>query len=175
MSETFSGSAVARNPELRVQHVPITHPDAVALVEEVQQEYVARYGGRDETPLEPGEFAPGKGMFFVGYADGVPVATGAWRWHADVDGVDSSPCAEIKRMYVVASQRRAGHARVMLRHLERRAAGAGAAVMILETGTMQPEAISLYESSGYQPVPGFGFYREAAMSRCYAKALPPGE
>ena len=49
----------------QVVQVPITHPDAAALVEEVQQEYVARYGGRDETPLEPGYFDPPEGAFFV--------------------------------------------------------------------------------------------------------------
>jgi len=158
---------------LRVVDVPISHPDAARLVEEVQQEYVARYGGPDETPLDADEFAPGGGMFLVGYDGDVPVATGAWRWHSDVAGVERGPCAEIKRMYVASTHRGRGHARTMLRQLEQRAARAGAATMILETGTMQPEAITLYESSGYVRIPGFGHYRHAPMSRCYAKPLPP--
>ena len=55
--------------------------------------------------------------------------------------------------------RGAGHARAMLAHLERTAAAAGHRAMVLETGTAQPEAIALYESSGYTPIPSFGHYR----------------
>lgn len=74
-------------------------------------------------------------------------------------------------MYVASAQRGRGHARAMLHHLESQAYAAGAAALILETGMMQPEAIALYESSGYLPVPGFGFYRDSPLSRCYAKLL----
>jgi ribosomal protein S18 acetylase RimI-like enzyme len=155
----------------RVARVPITHPDAAALVEEVQQEYVVRYGGRDETPLEPAYFDPPLGAFFVGYLDGRPAATGAWRRRSDVvvDGTDRA--AEVKRMYVVPAARGRGLARAMLAHLEATAREAGAEVMVLETGEAQPEAIALYESSGYGPIAGFGFYRDAPLSRCYARRL----
>jgi GNAT superfamily N-acetyltransferase len=155
----------------RVVPLAITHPDAAFLVEEVQQEYVVRYGGRDETPLEPGYFEPPRGAFFVGYLDGRPVATGAWRRRHDVvvDGSDES--AEIKRMYVAPSARGRGLARAMLAHLEQTARAAGAEVMVLETGLAQPEAIALYTSAGYQPIPGFGFYKDAALARCFARHL----
>jgi GNAT superfamily N-acetyltransferase len=159
------------SPELWIEHVPFSHPDAVLLVEQVQQEYVVRYGGRDETPLDPTEFAAGKGRFFVGYVDDHPVATGAWRWHDDVAGVERGPCVEIKRMYVAAPYRNRGHARAVLDHLETTGSEAGAATIILETGTAQPEAIALYESSGYRRIPDFGFYRDEPMSRCFAKSL----
>jgi ribosomal protein S18 acetylase RimI-like enzyme len=43
--------------------------------------------------------------------------------------------------------------------------------MILETGTAQPEAISLYESAGYTLIPGFGHYRRSPLNRCYARRL----
>ena len=79
--------------------------------------------------------------------------------------------AEIKRMYVMPRVRKAGVARTMLAHLERTAADAGIAALVLETGTRQPEAIALYESSGYVEIPGFGFYREAPLSRCFGKLL----
>src|SRR5689334_13589140 len=128
----------ARHGPLVVERVSITHPDAALLVEQVQQEYVVRYGGRDETPLEPAYFDAPRGAFFVGYAGGEPVATGAWRLRPDVERLGSTLCAEIKRMYVVASHRRRGLAVAMLAHLEDTARGAGADVMILETGTAQP-------------------------------------
>ena len=59
----------------------------------------------------------------------------------------------------------------MLAHLESTARDAGAEVMVLETGLAQPEAIALYESSGYTPIPGFGFYKDAPLSRCFARRL----
>jgi GNAT superfamily N-acetyltransferase len=162
------------NPRWRIEPVPITHPDAARLVEEVQLEYVARYGSRDETPIQPGYFAPPDGAFFVGYLDGVPVATGAWRRRTDVEALGSTDSAEIKRMYVAPAGRGQGLARAMLAHLEETAAAAGAAVMILETGTGQPEALALYASSGYQPIPGFGHYRHSPLNRCLARTLSPG-
>ncbi|RNL77343.1 GNAT family N-acetyltransferase [Nocardioides marmorisolisilvae] len=151
--------------------LPITHPDAAALVEQVQLEYVARYGSRDETPLQPGYFELPGGSFFVGYLDEVPVATGAWRRRTDVEALGYAASAEIKRMYVAPAGRRRGLARAMLAHLELTAAAAGAEVMILETGAAQPEALELYASAGYQPIPGFGYYRDSPLNRCLARVL----
>ena len=59
----------------------------------------------------------------------------------------------------------------MLTHLELTAAAAGVEALLLETGLKQPEAIELYESSGYTPVPGFGHYRWSPLSRCFGKRL----
>jgi GNAT superfamily N-acetyltransferase len=155
----------------RIERLPITHPDAALLVEEVQGEYVARYGGRDETPIDPTYFEEPNGAFFVGYLDGRPVATGAWRRRTDVLVDGSSLTAEVKRMYVVPRARGLSLARAMLAHLEDTARESGAEVMVLETGLRQPEAIALYESSGYQPIAGFGYYKDAPLSRCLARSL----
>ena len=157
----------------RIELLPITHPDAARLVEEVQLEYVARYGGRDETPLQPGYFDPPAGAFFVGYLDDVAVSTGAWRRRSDVEALGRVVTAEIKRMYVAPGGRRRGLARAMLAHLELTAAAAGAEVMILETGEAQPEALQLYASAGYEPIPGFGHYRDAPLNRCLARVIAP--
>ncbi|MBD8870720.1 GNAT family N-acetyltransferase [Nocardioides sp. MJB4] len=147
------------------------HPDARRLVEEVQQEYVARYGGRDDTPVDPAMFEPPAGAFFVGYRGSAPVATGGLRFRADLEVWGSRATAEIKRMYVVPSARGAGLARRMLAHLEAVARSHGAEVMVLETGARQPEALALYASSGYRPIPGFGHYRDSELSRCLAVRL----
>jgi GNAT superfamily N-acetyltransferase len=77
----------------------------------------------------------------------------------------------VKRVYVVPSARRSGLARVMLAHLEETARAAGADVMILETGTAQPEAVALYESAGYQAVEPFGHYRWSPLNRCFGRRL----
>lgn len=151
--------------------VSLAHEHAQLLVAEVQAEYVVRYGGIDDTPIDPGEFEPPAGAFFVGYRDGLPVATGAWRRRSDVEAFGTREAAEVKRMYVVPRARGLGLARRMLAHLESTAAAGGAEVMILETGTAQPEAMSLYESSGYTRIPGFGHYAWSPQNRCYGKAL----
>jgi ribosomal protein S18 acetylase RimI-like enzyme len=157
--------------DMEVVSVGFGHPDAMAMIAAVQGEYVARYGGEDETPLDPAMFDQPRGSFFVGYLDCRPVASGAWRRRGDVEALGSTSTGEIKRMYVDPAVRGRGLARAMLAHLERTAAEAGAVVSILETGTRQPEAIELYQSSGYVEVPKFGFYCHAPLSRCYAKRL----
>jgi ribosomal protein S18 acetylase RimI-like enzyme len=155
-----------------VVRVPLDHADAQRLIAEVQAEYVVRYGGADSTPLDVQMFEPPGGSFFVAYRDGEAVATGAWRRRNDVEVFGTRQTAEIKRMYVAPAGRRAGLARRMLAHLERTAAAQGAEAMILETGTAQPEAMALYESAGYTPIPSFGYYRDAPENRCYALRLP---
>jgi len=155
----------------RITRVGFGHPDALLLIEAVQEEYVALYGGRDDTPLDPLMFEPPAGSFFVGYLDEVPVVSGAWRRRGDLDLFGSTESAEIKRMYVAPHVRGLGLARGMLSHLERTAVDAGARVMVLETGSAQPEAITLYLSSGYTRIEGFGHYKWSPENRCFGKPL----
>lgn len=155
--------------EIRV--VAYDDPDARKLMDEVQQEYVRRYGEPDVTPMDAAEFAPPRGLFLVGYEDETPVATGAWRAH-DGPAAEFRPGdAELKRMYVAADARGRGFARAMLAELERTALGAGRLRTVLETGTEQPEAIALYRSSGYRDIPKFGVYKADEKSVCLAKSL----
>jgi GNAT superfamily N-acetyltransferase len=156
--------------DLRIERVAITHPDAQLLVEAVQEEYVARYGSRDDSPIDPRDFEDPLGRFFVGRLDGAPVATGAWR-RSSVPALGATVTAEVKRMYVVPAAQRRGIARRMLAHLEVTAAEAGIEALVLETGIKQPEAIELYLSSGYEPIPGFGYHRGSELSRCFARRI----
>ncbi|OLZ58800.1 GNAT family N-acetyltransferase [Amycolatopsis keratiniphila] len=146
------------------------HPDAVKLLAEAQLELAARYGSEDETPMDAAQFAPPKGLFLAAYLDDVPVACGAWRAHDGPDPLRPGD-AEIKRMFVMASARGRGLARALLADLEWTAAEAGRLRMVLETGDKQPEAIALYESSGYREIPGFGYYKDEQGSICYGKSL----
>jgi len=148
---------------IRILRVEYDNPDAAALIEEVQREYVLRYGGRDRSPVNPAEFVPPSGLFLVGYVDGEGIACGGWRSH----GTD----AELKRMYVRENARRGGLAREMLAELERTATAAGHHRMILETGSKQPEAVALYRSAGYADITPFGYYMNAPLSIHLAKLL----
>ncbi|NYI99746.1 GNAT superfamily N-acetyltransferase [Nocardioides thalensis] len=161
---------LASTPGLTLCPVRYSHPDAVALVARVQGEYVERYGSPDESPIEESYFDPPSGLFLVGYVDGVPVATGAWK-QSPVRALGGASGAEIKRMYVVPEQRGRGLSRVVLAELERTAAAAGHDLLVLETGLKQPEAIALYESSGYVPVPAFGHYCGSELSRTFGKRI----
>lgn len=166
-------TAATHSPEadgLEIRRVAYGDADAALLMAEVQQEYVRRYGGPDESPMDPLMFAPPDGSFFVGYLDAVPAVSGAWRRSGVVvDGVEET--VEIKRMYVRPTHQRRGLARRMLAHLEADAAAHGHRAIVLETGDRQPEAIELYRSSGYREIPGFGYYADSPVSRSFAKLI----
>jgi GNAT superfamily N-acetyltransferase len=158
-------------PGLAIRPVRFTDRDTQRLVAEVQAEYVLRYGGPDDTPLEDGVFDPPRGAFFLGYLGDVPVAMGGWRLRNDVHPWGCRLAAEVKRMYVATAGRRQGFARAVLAWLEHTARDAGADVMVLETGTAQPEAIALYTTQGYRPIEKFGHYAWSPQSRSFGKRL----
>ncbi|MER7462944.1 GNAT family N-acetyltransferase [Streptomyces sp. NPDC097981] len=160
---------------IQLRALAYDHPDAVALNDQVQLEYQARYGGPgDATFLDPAMFTPPNGVYLLAYdASGTPVASGGWRSQDRNDEGYADGDAELKRMYVVPGARGLGLARRILAELESDARASGRVRMVLETGDQQPEAIALYLSSGYTPSEKFGYYRSYESSRCMAKPLRP--
>jgi putative acetyltransferase len=79
--------------------------------------------------------------------------------------------AEIKRMFVDASARGHGLGRSILAVLEGHARAKGLACLRLETGVKQPEALSLYRSSGYRDIGPFGSYKADPLSVFMEKRL----
>jgi GNAT superfamily N-acetyltransferase len=158
-------------PPLVVQPVSFRDERVQRLVDEVQAHYVVIYGGPDDSPVDAHEFDPPAGRFLLGAVAGVPVAMGGWRLRPDLDARLGAPTAEVKRMLVSPPFRRRGYAALVLRELERTALDAGVAELVLETGTMQPEAIALYEAQGYRPTIRFGHYAESPLSRYFGKRL----
>ncbi|MEU9363202.1 GNAT family N-acetyltransferase [Streptomyces avermitilis] len=158
---------------LQLRPVAFDHPDAVRLNDEVQLEYAERYGDDgDATPLDPTMFAPPRGLYLIAYDErDRPVATGGWRSQDESGEGYADGDAELKRMYVIPAARGLGLARRILAALEDDARAAGRLRMVLETGDKQPEAISLYASSGYERCAKFGYYRFHELSQCFAKAL----
>ncbi len=143
---------------LVIRAVPFDHPDVSAMTEAVQDYYRTLYNGPDSSPVDPTEFAPPNGRFFVGYLDGVAVAMGGWRWIEPLDEMGARRPVEIKRMYVEAQMRGHGYARTLLARLESTARADGADAAVLSTGQPQRDAIALYRSAGYDDVPRFGFF-----------------
>jgi hypothetical protein len=50
-------------PALVLRDADLDGPEGLLLTEELQQEYVQRYGDRDDTPVDAREFAPPSGAF----------------------------------------------------------------------------------------------------------------
>jgi GNAT superfamily N-acetyltransferase len=153
---------------VRLRAVGYDDPVAQHLVEQVQQEYVVRYGGRDAAVVDPAEFSPPLGLFLVAEVGGLPVGCGGWRAHGD--GV-----AELKRMYVEPGSRRRGIAALVLAELERTAAAAGHRHLLLNSGDRQPEALALYARAAYTAVAGYGVYADSPDAVFLGKELPPAE
>lgn len=100
----------------------------------------------------------------LGYQAGKAVACGAIKAF-DADTV------EVKRMYVLPTERGAGLASQILRALEVWAKELGYQKCILETGNRQMEAIRLYEKNGYAYIPNYGQYAGIANSKCFGKTI----
>lgn len=146
-----------------MREVAADDPVAVRLIEAMGAEMQARYGDGGLSPAQPQQFlAPG--AFLLAELDGIAVGCGGLR----PNGEDA---AEIKRMYVDPAARGRGIARELLRALVAHARTQGLTRLLLETGTAQPEAIGLYESEGWTPVPPFGHYADDPRTRCYGLDL----
>lgn len=153
---------------ITVRRVAPDDADALALWQAQERDLAERYDDPDLV-LET-EFPTLVGSW-VGYEhDGTPVASIVARWSPYSE--TSPGDIELKRLWVEPGHRGSGHARVMLGTAELAARKAGATRLILETGTEQPEAIALYESTGWTLMEPYGEYRHEPDSRCYAKPLP---
>ena len=149
---------------LELVDTAIDGPEATALIDEVQQEYVVIYGGPDRTPMLSSEFAAPAGAFLLVVRDGVTVGCAGLRRHDE-------QTAELKRMYVRPAYRRQGLARLLLDAVEERARRLGYRQLILETGVLQPQAMALYASHGYRSAETFGHQRDSPHSRAFLKTL----
>lgn len=78
---------------------------------------------------------------------------------------------EIKRMFVRPENRGRGFGLEILKELEVWAAESGYKFAVLETGRKQPEAIWLYQKSGYALIPNYGQYEGIENSVCMRKKL----
>jgi GNAT superfamily N-acetyltransferase len=79
---------------------------------------------------------------------------------------------EIKRVMVAERARRRGVGRALTLDAVARARAAGAERVILQTGSAQPEAVALYPSLGFTPIPVYEPYVETMpRSLCFEYAF----
>lgn len=100
----------------------------------------------------------------VCYLDKLAVGCGAFKPFQNTT-------VEIKRMYTLPEQRGKGVASALLKELETWAKELQYTSTVLETGTRQPEAISLYQKCGYQRIGNYGQYAGVENSLCFEKQL----
>jgi putative acetyltransferase len=154
---------MADNP-LLIESVNVRLPEATQLIARLTEELARRYDddGHGDFRLEDVE-GPRSG-FLVARWSGQGVACGAFRPLTET-------MAEIKRMFVNPAFRGRGIGRRILDALEDHARRAGYTKVRLETGTAQPEALSLYASAGYYRIECYGFHRDDPRSVCFEKVL----
>lgn len=105
-----------------------------------------------------------RGAFVLAYLGDALAGCGAFR-------ESDESTAEVRRMFVRASARRAGVARAVLEHLEGKAAELGYSILRLETGMRQQPAMALYERAGFVRIAAFGKYAGDPTSVCFEKRI----
>jgi putative acetyltransferase len=144
---------------------PLDAPDSRRLLRALDDYLNGLYRPEENfLDLAAEDVSDGRGTFLVARQDGVAVGCGAVRRL-------SPTTAEVKRMFVDGAARGRGLGRRILAELEEWAAAAGVTRLVLEAGDSQTEAIRLYEGAGFRPIPCFGEYADAHLSRCFEKQL----
>lgn len=137
---------------------PVPFALVTELVAELDADLTVRYGGDGDPVHAPAEEFDGPGgQMLLASAGGEPVGCAGLRRIDD-------RTAELKRMYVRPHARGRGIARELLAACEREAIELGYEQLWLETGTMQPEAVTLYLTSGYETISAFGQYAGQSLS-----------
>ncbi len=138
-------------PTVQVAVEPVDHPDAIALIGELDAHLIQLYPPEARFGLDVAALrAPHIRFALARDQHGRAHGCGGV---AFLDGY-----AELKRMFVRPASRGRGVASAIVRFLEGLAAERGYPVMRLETGTRQHEALSLYARLGYARRGPFGAY-----------------
>jgi len=139
-------------------------PDAIQLIAELDGELVPYYPPRSHHGYSVEKLLREHVAFYVVTHDGVAAGCGGVQLCGGEYG-------EIKRMYVRPQFRGLGLGRLMLNHLEERVRRHGVAVLRLETGVYQTEAIALYEAFGFRRIAPFADYWDDPLSAFYEKHI----
>ncbi|HEY5104001.1 MAG TPA: GNAT family N-acetyltransferase [Acidimicrobiales bacterium] len=135
--------------DLVISDEPITSSGALSVFHAAIDELNRRYGGSDEAMLlHPDELNAPRGIFLVARLDDHPVGGVGIRPIGDA----ALRLGEIKRLWVRPDQRQHGVGSRLMSDVEERARTIGFRQLYLETGYAQPEALALYESTGWDRV-----------------------
>ena len=139
-------------------------PDAMRLIEALQAHLGSQYPVESQHGYSVDQLIREGVVFFVARLEGEAAGCGGVQLYADGYG-------ELKRMFVRPEFRGRGVAKALLEQLATQALNDGAAVLRLETGIHQHEAIALYLAAGFKEIGPFGAYRADPNSRFFEKPL----
>lgn len=116
------------------------------IVARAEAELIDRYGFLDagELGLTAAMFDPPAGAFLVARRVGSPTTP--------VGGVGLRAIGEVRRLWVDPAWRGRGLGRALMDALEQAALDRGHMTLQLATGDCQPEAVALYEATGWERV-----------------------
>ena len=119
------------------------------VVAQAEAELVARYGGLDdgELGLTAAMFDPPTGVFLIARTESRSEPVGGVGLRTVAEGV-----GEVRRLWVDPEWRGRGVGRDLMAGLEDAARDLGLPLLRLATGDRQPEAVSLYQTTGWEQV-----------------------
>lgn len=148
---------------IRIVRTDSGNEDFIALVRRLDAELAERDGSEHSFYNQFNKIDKIKHAIVL-YEDDRPIACGAIK--------EFEPGSmEVKRMYTLPEHRGKGIAANVLSELEKWSAELGYVKCVLETGKRQPEAIRLYEKSGYTSIPNYGQYVGIENSVCFQRIL----
>jgi GNAT superfamily N-acetyltransferase len=136
--------------------------DAIELIDELEIHLASLYPAESRHGYSVEKLLREGVAFYIARLAGEAAACGGVQ-------IYGAEYAELKRMYVRPRFR--GLGRRMLERLAAHARASGVALLRLETGVHQAEAIGLYEAFGFRRRSPFGAYREDPLSLFYEKCL----
>jgi len=141
-----------------------TDPDFRFLITLLDKELNERYGELMQSTYDRHNHIIDIDTVVIAYSNGMPAGCACFKKYDDTS-------AEIKRMFVKATERGQGIAYKILSELELWAKKKGFRYTILETGDKQHEAIALYQKLGYAITENYGQYSDLTTSICMGKEL----
>jgi putative acetyltransferase len=134
-----------------IEQVDPRIPEVTAMIRELDRYMGGLYPAESNHLMDIDALVQSDVRFFGAQVNGAYRACGAIKLY----GQDY---AEVKRVYVMPTTRGLGLGRRIVATLEETARREGFALLRLETGISQPEALALFEACGFQRRPAFGDY-----------------
>jgi len=151
------------NPVVTIKRSQYTDNDFVLLISHLDDELNNRHDNQ-RTVYDKFNKVDSIQTVIITHINDVPVGCGCFKQFDD-------NTVEIKRMFVETAYRGKGISKLILNELEKWAKELGYSRSILETGIKLPEAIGLYEKSGYTRIINYGQYKDLPNSLCFEKIL----
>lgn len=147
-----------------IQREPPRQPGVIRLLELSNAYAASLYPAESNHMLPLNELEEPTVSFFVARRGDEVLGCAALVRHDD-------GTAEIKRMFVDSGARGLRLGKRLLETLEDEARRLGIAIIRLETGIYQPEAIGLYRTTGYAEIEPFGSYQPDPLSLFMEKRI----